>query len=147
MASSKAATVDAYLDELPEDRREVMAAVRKVVKKNLPKGYKETMGYGMITYCIPLSQYPGTYNKQPLCYAGLAAQKSHYSLYLMTSYSGDQEQVLRDGFAKAGKKLDLGKSCLRFKKLDDLPLDVIGKVIAATPPQEFIAQYEKSRGK
>lgn len=145
MVSSKTATVDAYLDELPDERREIVAAVRKVVKKNLPKGYKESMGYGMINYCIPLDEYPDTYNKQPLCYAAIAAQKNHYALYLMSAYSGDQEAVLREGFARAGKKLDMGKSCVRFKKLEDLPLDVIGKVIASTPPKEYIAQYEKAR--
>lgn len=147
MVASKAATVAAYLAELPEERRAVVSAVRDLIVRNLPRGYKETVGYGMITYCIPLTQYPGTYNKQPLCYAALAAQKNHFSLYLTNAYTGDQEQVLRDGFKKAGKKLDIGKSCVRFKKLDDLPLDVIATVIASTPPAEFIAHYEASRAK
>lgn len=147
MVMSKATTVEAYLDELPEERRAVVAAVRDAIVKKLPKGYRESIGAGMITYCVPLDVYPDTYNKQPLCYAALAAQKNYYALYLMCCYSGHQEQALRDGFAKAGKKLDMGKSCVRFKKLDDLPLDVIGKVIASTPPKRFIEQYEAARAR
>lgn len=148
MASSKAATVDEYLRELPEDRRAVVSAVRDVVVRNLPAGYTETMAWGMISYGIPLERYPDTYNKQPLSYAALAAQKNYYALYLMAPYTDDgQERQLRDAFAAAGKKLDMGKSCVRFKKLDDLPLDVIARVIAATPPDAYIARYEASRGK
>jgi hypothetical protein len=147
MASSKAATVEEYLRELPEERRAVIAAVRDVVLRNLPDGYTETMAFGMIGYGIPLERYPDTYNKQPLSYAALAAQKNYYALYLMTPYVDGQEQQLRDAFAAAGKKLDMGKSCVRFKTLDDLPLDVIGRVIAATPPDDFIARYEAARAK
>lgn len=143
MASSKAATVDEYLRELPEERRAVIAAVRDVVLRNLPDGYRETMAFGMIGYGIPLERYADTYNKQPLSYAALAAQKNHYALYLMCAYQDPaQEQALRDAFAAAGKKLDMGKSCIRFRALDDLPLDAIGRIIAATPPDAFIARYE-----
>lgn len=146
MASSKAETVEQYLQELPEDRRAVVSAVREVIVRNLPAGYREGVGYGMIGYTIPLDDYPDTYNGQPLSYAGLAAQKNHYALYLTTVYSDPaQEQWLRDEFARAGKKLDMGKSCVRFKRLDDLPLDAIGKVIASTPPGEFISLYERAR--
>ena len=146
MASSKAGTVEEYLQELPEDRRAVVSAVRDVVLRNLPAGYRETMSWGMISYEVPLEDYPNTYNRQPLGYAALAAQKNYYALYLLTPYQDPaQEQWLRDEFSKAGKKLDMGKSCLRFKKLDDLPLDVVGRVIASTPPREFIAQYERAR--
>jgi uncharacterized protein YdhG (YjbR/CyaY superfamily) len=146
MASSKAATVEEYLQELPEDRRAVVSAVRDVVLRNLPEGYRETMAWGMISYGIPLERYPDTYNKQPLGYAAIAAQKNYYALYLMTPYMDDrQEQQLREAFAAAGKKLDMGKSCVRFRKLDDLPLDEIGRIIAATPPDAFIAQYEAAR--
>ena len=146
MASSKAETVEQYLQELPEDRRAVVSAVRDVVVRNLPAGYREQMGWGMISYGIPLEDYPNTYNGQPLSYAALAAQKNYYALYLTSPYQDPaQEQWLRDEFAKAGKKLDMGKSCLRFKKLDDLPLAVIGKVIASTPPAELIARHEKAR--
>lgn len=147
MATSKAATIEEYLAELPEDRRAVVSAVRDVVLRNLPAGYQESMSFGMIGYGIPLERYPKTYNGKPLAYAALAAQKNHYALYLMSAYTGDQEQALRDAFAAAGKKLDMGKSCVLFKKLDDLPLDDIGRIIASTPPDAFIAQYEAARQK
>jgi hypothetical protein len=146
MASSKAATVDEYLRELPDDRRAVVSAVRDVVLRNLPEGYRETMSYGMIGYGIPLERYPDTYNRQPLSFAAIAAQKSYYALYLMCAYQDPaQEQALRDAFAAAGKKLDMGKSCIRFKSLDDLPLDAIGHIIASTPPDAFIARHEAAR--
>ena len=146
MASSSAATVEEYLDELPPERREVVSAVRDVVLRNLPEGYRESMSFGMIGYGIPLERYPDTYNKQPLAYAGLAAQKNHYALYLMCVYQDPQtEAAFREEFARAGKKLDMGKSCVRFRRLDDLPLDVVGRTIAATPPEELIRQYEASR--
>jgi Domain of unknown function (DU1801) len=148
MASSKAATVERYLQELPEDRRAVVSAVRDVVVRNLPAGYRETMSWGMISYEVPLEDYPDTYNGQPLGCAALAAQKNYYALYLNCVYSDPaREQWLRDAFAQAGKKLDMGKSCVRFKKLEDLPLDVIGTLIAATPPAEFIALYQTARQK
>lgn len=147
MASSQAATVEEYLAELPEDRRAVVSAVRDVVRRNLPAGYRESMQYGMIGWAVPLEDYPDTYNGQPLGYAALAAQKNYYALYVMTPYMDPaQEQWLRDEFKKAGKKLDMGKSCIRFKKLEDLPLDVIGRLIASTPPKEYIARYEAARG-
>ncbi|HST58287.1 MAG TPA: DUF1801 domain-containing protein [Longimicrobium sp.] len=145
MASSKAATVEEYLAELPEDRREVVAAVRDMVVRNLPDGYRETMAFGMIGYGIPLERYPNTYNGQPLSYAAIAAQKNYYALYLMGTYTGEHEQAVRDAFAGAGKKLDMGKSCIRFKKLDDLPLEALGRIIAATRPDAYIAQYEAAR--
>jgi uncharacterized protein YdhG (YjbR/CyaY superfamily) len=148
MVQSKAATVEEYLAELPADRREPLAEVRNVLRKNMPKGYTETVGFGMIAYCIPLDKYPDTYNKQPLAYVGLAAQKNYNALYLMTAYSDPvQEKALRAGFQKAGKKLDMGKSCIRFRKADDLPLDVIGKLVASTTPDDFIKLYEKARKK
>ena len=146
MVQSAAATVADYLAELPAERREVIAEVRKVIRRNLPKGYRETMNWGMITYEVPLERYPNTYNGQPLCYAGLAAQKNHFALYLMTVYGGKKlEQELRDAFKQAGKKLDMGKSCVRFKSVDQLPLDAIGRIIAAVPPDKYIAAYEESR--
>lgn len=146
MFQSAATTVADYLAELPAERRAVIAEVRKVIRRNLPKGYREVMNWGAITYELPLKRYPDTYNGQPLCYAGLAAQKNHYSLYLMACY-GDKrlEQDLRDAFKQAGKKLDMGKSCVRFKSVDQLPLDAIGRIIAAVPPERYIAAYEQSR--
>ncbi|HYR27102.1 MAG TPA: DUF1801 domain-containing protein [Thermoanaerobaculia bacterium] len=144
---SKAESVDDYINSLPEDRRETISKLRKVLKKNLPKGYRERLGYGMITYGIPLETFPDTYNGQPLCYVALASQKNHIALYLMSAY-GDpaKEKYLQDEFKKAGKKLDKGKSCIRFKKLEDLPLDAIATVVAATPPSELIAQHEAVHG-
>lgn len=148
MAQSAATSVDEYLAGLPDDDRTVIAAVRKVIRKNLPKGYTEAMANGMIGYGIPLARYPKTYNKQPLSYAALAVQKNHYALYLMGAYAdAAQGRMLEEGFRKAGRKLDVGKSCLRFKSLDDLPLDVIGRVIAAMPVERYIEIYEASRKK
>jgi hypothetical protein len=146
MAPKKPATVAEYLEGLPEERRKTVSAVRKVILKNLPKGYRESLGYGALTYAIPLETFPDTYNKQPLAIACLAAQKHYNSLYLMGAY-GDpkQRKALEDGFRKAGKKLDMGKSCVRFKTVDDLPMDVIAKAIAAIPADKYIKFYEASR--
>lgn len=146
MVMSKASTVSEYLEELPDDRRAAIEKVRKTIVKHLPKGYKEVVGWGMITYCIPLVQYPDTYNGQPLCYVGLAGQKNYNALYLTNVYQDPkQDKVLREAFAKAEKKLDMGKSCIRFKTADDLPLETIGKIIASTPPDAFIERYEAIR--
>lgn len=143
MARSAAKTVDEYLNELPEERRQVVSAVREVILRNLPEGYREEISFGMIGYVVPLERYPVTYNGQPLAYAGLAAQKSHYAVYLTAIYQdAKREARLREDFAQAGKRLDMGKSCLRFRKLTDLPLDVIGRTIASVPPEAFIASYE-----
>ncbi|CAN5900470.1 DUF1801 domain-containing protein [soil metagenome] len=147
MVSSSATSPEQYLSELPEERRTVVAAVRDTILRYLPDGYRESMSWGMLSYEIPLERYPTTYNKQPLSYAALAAQKNGYSLYLTCVYSdAEQERRLREGFAAAGKKLNMGKSCVRFKRLDDLPLELIGELIASTPPDQFIARYEASRG-
>jgi uncharacterized protein YdhG (YjbR/CyaY superfamily) len=144
---SRAATVEDYLAELPPERRAVLAEVRKTIKRNLPNGYRETMNWGMICYEVPLARYPKTYNGQPLCYAGLAAQKSHYAIYLMGVYQNPAEaRRLKEAFAREGKKLDMGKSCVRFKRLEDLPLEGIGELIAGTTPEAFIARYEEARG-
>lgn len=137
-------TVEEYLKSLPEDRRAAISVVRDMVLKNLPEGYEEVMNWGMITYQVPLSVYPDTYNKKPLAYAALGSQKNYMALYVLDAYgSVDLKQQLVDGFKKAGKKLDMGKSCIRFKKLEDLPLDVVAPVIAAVPMDEYIA-YAKS---
>ena len=143
MPSSKAATVDAYLAELPAERRAVVSTVRDVVRKNLPEGYEETMNWGMISYELPLDRYPDTYNGRPLSYAALAAQKNYFALYLPVVYQDpEQEARLRREFEKAGEKLDIGKSCLRFKRVGDLELDAIARVIASTPPEKLIARHE-----
>jgi len=138
-----------YLDSLPAEDKKVLSAVRKTIRKNLPKGYEETLYYGKyITYVIPLSRYPKTYNKHPLSYVGLTKQKNYYTLYMMVPY-GDPKELARfkEGFAKAGKKLDMGKSCVHFKKLDDLPLDVIGESVARYPVDEYIKRYEMVKRK
>jgi hypothetical protein len=145
MATSKAATVEEYLAELPPDRRAVIAAVRDVVRGHLPDGFTEAMRWGMISYEVPLARYPDTYNGQPLSYAALATQKNYYALYLSVYQDGEQAAWLAAEFARAGKKLDMGKSCLRFKRLEDLPLPTIAEVVASTTPDQFIARYEASR--
>ncbi|HYI08130.1 MAG TPA: DUF1801 domain-containing protein [Thermoanaerobaculia bacterium] len=146
MVQSKAVTVDQYLAGLPEDRRETIRMVRDFVRKHIPKGYEEMVTFGMICWGIPLSRYPDTYNGQPLCYTALAAQKNYNALYLMSAYGDpEKEDGLKAAYAKAGKKLDIGKSCLRFKQLDDLVPDAVAKVIAATSPEQFIEKYEESR--
>lgn len=148
MVNSKASTPDEYMAELPEDRREVMAALRKLIRKHLPKGYQETIGWGMLTWVIPLEKYPDTYNGEPLGYVALCAQKNYYALYMLGPYADPvQDAQLRAAFKAAGKKLDMGKSCLRFKKLEDLELDAIAKSIASTPPKRYIEQYEAARAK
>jgi hypothetical protein len=145
---SKAKTVKEYLAELPEDRRADIGAIRKVILANLPKGMEEGMAYGMISYYVPHSIYPKGYHcdpKMPLGYAGLASQKNYMSFYVMTLY-GDPKRAakLREDFAKRGKKLDMGKCCVRFKKLENLPLDVIGKTIGSVTCKSYIALVEAS---
>ena len=148
MVQSTAKTVDAYIDELPEERRAVVKKVRAVIRRNLPKGYEERIGHGMIAYVVPLSRYPDTYNKEPLAYVGLAAQKNSYSLYLMGCYMDPAtDAALKEAFRKAGKKLDMGKSCLRFKSVDALPLEAIGAVVASMPVDKLLKLYEKARAK
>lgn len=148
MVSSSASTVKEYLQELAPERREVISRVRQVILDNLPEGYQETMNWGMISYEIPLERYPVTYNKKPLSYIGLAAQKHNNSLYLMGVYQDpEQEALLVDGFQQAGKRLDMGKSCVRFRRLDDLPLDVIAEIVSAISVEQYIERYERSRKK
>jgi uncharacterized protein YdhG (YjbR/CyaY superfamily) len=146
MVKSAAKTADEYLSELPEDRRAVVSQMRDLVRKNLPEGYVESVNWGMLSYEVPLETYPNTYNKQPLGYAALAAQKSGYSIYLMGAWA-DPAQVerLRTAFAAAGKKLDMGKSCVRFKKIEDLELNAIAQAIRSTSPEQYIALYEAGR--
>jgi hypothetical protein len=146
VAGSGAKTVREYLQELPEDRREVVSRVRDKILENLPAGFEETMNWGMISYEVPLSQYPDTYNKKPLMYMALAAQKNHYAVYSSGVYMDPLgESWLKEEFDRAGKKLDMGKSCIRFRKLEDLPLDVIGKISGALSVEDFIGVYEASR--
>ena len=138
-AKPQPASVEEYLASLPADRRAEIERVREVVTRNLPAGYEEGVGFGMICYSVPLSAYRDTYNKQPLMYAALASQKNYLSLYLMPVYGDNQlDRQLRAAFAAARKKLDMGKSCIRFKRADDLPLDAIGDVVSAVPMDRWI---------
>lgn len=148
MVTSKAATPAAYLASLPVDRRKVIAKVRAVIRKHLPKGYVESMNWGMLAYEVPLNRYPDTYNGQPLMYLALAAQKNNYALYL-TSAAGDKPLMARlaAAYKAAGRKLDMGKGCLRFKTLEELPLDLIGALVASTPVERRIALSEAARRK
>jgi hypothetical protein len=144
---SKAKTVAQYLAELSPERRAALAAVRKVILANLDDDYEEGMD-GMISYHVPHRVYPPGYHcnpDQPLPFAGLASQKSYMSLYLMSVYAdGAEEGWLRKRFAAAGKKLDMGKCCVRFKHISDLPLEVIGEAIRRVPAAAYVAHYERS---
>lgn len=145
---SDATTVDEYLAGLPEDRREAIEAVRRVVLENLPEGYEECISFGMISYVVPLSRYPDTYNGQPLALASLASQKRHMALYLNNVYSDPEtREWFAAAYAASGKRLDMGKSCVRFRRLDHLPLDVVAQAIARTSVDDFLAFYEAARSK
>jgi len=148
MAQSDATTVEQYLAELEPDRRAIVGAVRDVIVANLPAGYVEEMGWGMIAYDVPLSRHPDTYNGKPLMYAALASQQRYCSLYLTAVYADpDRRGSFEARYRETGKRLDMGKSCVRFRSLDGLPLDLVADVIGATPVDEFIAILEAARGR
>ena len=141
---SKANTVKQYLNELPNDRKKAISIVRQTILENLPEGYVEVMNWGMITYEVPLETYPNTYNGKPLMYAALASQKNHMAVYLMGCYMVPEvRNEFEKAYKKSGKRFDAGKSCIRFKKIDDLPLDLLGKTIASMDVNEFIELVEK----
>ena len=141
---SKANTVKQYLNELPNDRKKAISIVRQTILENLPEGYDEVMNWGMITYEVPLETYPNTYNGKPLMYAALASQKNHMAVYLMGCYMvAEVRNEFEKAYKKSGKRFDAGKSCIRFKKIDDLPLDLLGKTIASMDVNEFIELVEK----
>ena len=143
---SSAKTVEEYLDDLPPDRLEALESVREVILANLPEGYEEAMNWGMITYQVPLSRYPDTYNKQPLMMAALASQKNHMAVYLTGVYADDDSrEEFVTAYKETGKRLDMGKSCVRFRKLDDLPVELIGDAIARFSVDEFIDLNERAR--
>ncbi|MEW6722859.1 MAG: DUF1801 domain-containing protein [Candidatus Micrarchaeota archaeon] len=146
---SRAKSVEEYIGGLPEERRAAIEAVRRAILENLPRGFEERMQYGMICYVVPLSRYPAGYlgdKKTPLTYASLASQKNHMALYLMGIYA---DRSLAEWFAaeykKTGKRMDMGKSCVRFRKLEDLPLGLIGEAVAKATAESFILMYEKGR--
>lgn len=143
---SEAETPQEYLESLPEDRREAIAEVRQKILANLPEGYEEAMQYGMLSYVIPLERYPETYNGQPLGYVSLASQKNYMSLYLMGIYGEvDGRNWFEAEAEKRGAKLDIGKACVRFRRLEDLPLDLVGEAVARIGVEDFIEKYERSR--
>jgi len=146
---SKAATVDEYMAELPQDRRLALSAVRKVILDNLDEDYEEGMQYGGIGYYVPHRVFPAGYHcdpTQPLCFAGLSSQKNYMSLYLMSVYGEtEHKRWFEAAWKKTGKKLDMGKACIRFKRLEDLPLDLIGEAIRRVPAKKWIGIYERFR--
>lgn len=140
---SEAKTVEEYILELPEDRQIAIQAVRKVILANLPQGYEEVMNWGMITYQVPLKTYPDTYNNKPLMYAALVSQKNHMSVYLMGIYMSEKDREKFEKVYRAtGKRYDVGKSCVRFRKLDDLPLPLIGDSIASLKVDDFLSRMQ-----
>jgi hypothetical protein len=145
---NNAKTVDGYLKALPDDRRAALSAVREVILANLPTGYEECLHYGMIGYVVPHSLYPAGYHcdpKLPLGFACLGSQKNHMALHLMSVYGNPAAEAwFRKAWLATGKKLDMGKACVRFKKLEDVPLEVIGQVFARTPVKQYIAAVEKA---
>jgi uncharacterized protein YdhG (YjbR/CyaY superfamily) len=146
MPSTTFQSVDEYIASLPPERREAVSRVRETVRRNLPEGYEEGMQYGMIGWYVPLERLPDTYNGQPLGLAALANQKNHMSLYLNNVYGDPEtEHWFRERWAATGKKLDMGKSCVRFRRLEELPLQLIGETIARTPIGEFVARYREVR--
>lgn len=146
---SQATTVKDYLAELPTERRATIAAVRAMILKHLPPGYEEGMGYGMIGYFVPHTLYPAGYPsdpKQPLPFAGLASQKNYCSLYLMAPYVDPKSlQAIENAFKKAGKKLDMGKGCIRFKRAEDLPLEALGELLGEWTVARYIQAFEAVR--
>jgi hypothetical protein len=146
----KPTTVAQYLKALPKDRRDALQAVRKVILENLDDDFAEGIQWGAISYCVPHSVYPPGYHcdpTQPLPFAGLASQKNHMSLSLFCVYTSEDEQRrFREAWVKTGKKLDMGKSCVRFKKIEDVPLEVIAKTVKRITVKKFVANYESAFG-
>ena len=143
---SKATTVEQYLKELPEDRRAAISAIRNMIRKNLDKDFEEGIQYGMIGYYVPHRIFPDGYHcdpKQPLPFVSVASQKNHMAVYLMCIYMDKSEEQFRKAWQRTGKKLDMGKSCIRFKKLEDVALDVIADVIRNITAKGFVARYQE----
>ncbi len=149
---SKAKTVADYIDSLPSDRKKIIIEIRKTILKSLPKGFQEEMNYGMIGYVVPHKLYAEGYHcdpKMPLPFINVASQKKHIAVYHMGLYSSGK---LLDWFQDewkvySSKKLDMGKACIRFKKPEDVPLDLIGELTSKLTPQQWIDIYEKAKSK
>jgi hypothetical protein len=135
-----------YMDALPEDRRIIVSAIREVIKKNLPHGFAEVINYGMLGYVVPYSRYPAGYHadpRQPLPFINIASQKNHIAVYHMGLYQGELLDWFLEQWRLTGKrKPDMGKSCIRFRKAGDVPLELLGKLAARLTPAEWIALYE-----
>lgn len=146
---SKATTPEQYLAELPEDRREAMSKLREITLQNLPKGFEEQISYGMLGYVVPHSIYPNGYHcntKDPLPFFAIASQKNSINIYHMMVYS---DKNLHDWFSAeypkyCKSKLDMGKSCIRFKKMNDIPYDLIGELLSKVTVEQWISDYEKN---
>lgn len=139
-------SIEGYLAALPDDRRKALEAVRATILENLPEGFEEVMNWGMVAYQVPLSRYPDTYNKQPLMLAALGSQKRHMAVYLSGIYADEEaRERFEEAYRATGKRFDAGKSCVRFRKLDDLPLPVVGEAIAKFSVEDFIVTYEAGR--
>jgi hypothetical protein len=147
MVSSDATTVEEYLGRLPDDRRDAIAEVRATILAHLPDGIVEVMNWGMISYEVPLETFPDTYNGKPLMYAALASQKNHMSVYLTSVYGDPElEAWFRAEYGATGKRLDMGKSCVRFRRIDDLPVELVGAVIGKVDLAGFLETYRRARG-
>ena len=145
---SETKSVEEYINNLHQERKEAISVVRETILKNIPLGIEEVMNWGMITYEVPLNIFPKTYNGKPLLFAALASQKNHMVVYLSGVYSDDKlREIFVREYKSTGKRLDMGKSCVRFRKLDNLPLDLIGKTISALDIDQFIEIYNRSRTK
>ncbi len=143
---SDAATVEEYISGLSEERREAVSTVREVVLANLPSGYEEVMDFGMIAYVVPLSVCPKTYNGHPLMYAAIASEKNYVSVHLMNIYASQETQRwFLESYKATGKRMNMGKSCVRFRKLEDLPLELIGEAVGKTSMEDWVAVYEALR--
>lgn len=139
---SKATTVADYIAELPAERQQAIKTLRTLFKKHVPKGYQEMISFGHIAWCVPLKLYPDTYNGEPLMYVAITSQKHHMALHLVCAYmDARQHRKLEVGFKAAGKKLDMGKGCIRFRKFEDLALEPIAEVLAAWPMKDYIAMH------
>ncbi len=143
---SKATTVSQYLNELDPNRRDAISTVRDVILTNLPKGFVESMNWGMIAYEVPLETFPDTYNKQPLMYAALASQKNYMSVYMSGVYSDEHQlKKLKAAFSEMGIKPNMGKSCIRFMDVNKIPLDTIGELISEISVKDYIDNYNRCR--
>ena len=145
--AARPTTVTAYLASLTPEKRGVIEEARAFVRQHISKGYAEFMNWGVINWGIPLEEFSDTYNGQPLCYVGLAAQKNYNAFYLMGAYDGSNgAKQLADAFKKAGKRFDMGKCCLRFKQLDDLELTSVANLIAKATPADYLTYYKRTKG-